>query len=37
MRSKISLHFTATIIVAVMLAAVPAMAQMLSGPPANPQ
>jgi hypothetical protein len=37
MRSKTLSQFTAAIIVAVMLAAVPAMAQMLSGPPADPQ
>ena len=37
MHSKTLVHFTATIIVSVMLAAVPAMAQTLSGPPADPQ
>jgi hypothetical protein len=37
MRSKTLVHFTAAIIVTAMLAAVPAMAQTLSGPPANPQ
>ena len=37
MRSKTLLHFTTIIIVSVLLAAVPAMAQMLSGPAANPQ
>jgi len=37
MNSKTLLHVTATIIVAVMLAAMPAMAQMLEGAPADPQ
>jgi len=37
MRSKTLVHVTATIIVAVMLAAMPAMAQMLEGAPADPQ
>jgi hypothetical protein len=37
MRSKTLSQFTATIIFAVMLAAFPAMAQALSGPPADPK
>ena len=37
MQSKALIHLTAAIIVAIMLAAMPAVAQMLSGPPADPQ